>query len=80
MKTKKLVLEPSSNTHVISVLNQNDNIEVLQKKGSDVSMKVGKSIITHGEHGMLVTEKKYVYKMCQKEFNPVTKLMQDAVD
>jgi len=79
-QVKTLVLEPSSNTHVISIVNKNESIEVLQNKGTDISLKANKSIITHGEHGMLVTEKKYIYKTCQKELNPITKKIQDAVD
>lgn len=74
---KKVVLEPSTNTHEISA----PNVEVQDLGGSILKLKVnGEGIVTHGEHGTLVTESKNVIKYIQQEFNPVTKKLQNAYD
>lgn len=74
---KKVILEPSTNTHEISA----SNVEIQDLGGSILKLKInGEGIVTHGEHGTLVTESKNVIKYIQQEFNPVTKKLQNAYD
>lgn len=76
-KTKSFVLEPTTNTHKIEA----QSIEVLKEDDNIVTMKVeGPGIISHGEHGSIVTQKKYVTKYVQQEVNPITKKIEDAND
>jgi len=78
MKNQKLVvLEPSTNTHAMSA----NSITVDKLDESTLKLKiVGPGIVTHGEHGTLVTESENVIKYIQQEFNPVTKKLQNAYD
>jgi len=72
-----VVLEPSTNTHQI----QANSIEKINIDESILKLKIkGDGIITHGEHGTLVTESENVIKYVQKEFNPITKKLQNAFD
>jgi hypothetical protein len=74
----KVVLEPSTNTHAIESQNE---IQTQDLKGGILKLKIkGAGIVTHGEHGTLVTESPDVIKYVQKELNPVTKALQNAFD
>lgn len=76
-KMKKLALEPTTNTHKLTA----NHIEVIYEEGSMIVMRVsGDGIVTHGEHGTIVTEEKFVIKYVQKEMNPLTKEIEDAYD
>ena len=72
-----VVLEPSTNTHRM----QSTEIEV-QDLGQGI-LKIntqGNGIVTHGEHGTLVTESQHVVKYVQQELNPLTQKMRNAWD
>lgn len=71
------VLEPSSNTHTLvanDVKSKTIDIGILQLEIE------GAGIVSHGEHGTVVTESKNVIKYNQMELNPVTKSLQNAFD
>ena len=73
----KHYLEKTTNTHQVEA----SKIEVVQEMGSTQVLNIhGKGIVTHGEHGVLATEKPNVIKYVQKEVNPITKAIEDAVD
>jgi hypothetical protein len=74
---KTIVLEPSTNTHTLSA----NKVKATTLENGVMQIDVtGKGIVTHGEHGTLVTESKRVYKYVQQELNPITKAMQNAFD
>jgi hypothetical protein len=77
METRTIVLEPSTNTHQMSA----NSVDVKDLGNSTLKLKVnGDGIVTHGEHGTLVTESDNVIKYVQQEFNPVTKKLRNAYD
>ena len=77
MEKRTVVLEPSTNTHQMSA----PAVEVKDLGNSTLKLKVnGEGIVTHGEHGTLVTESENVIKYVQQEFNPVTKKLRNAYD
>lgn len=77
MENQTVVLEPSTNTHSLTA----NDVEVTKVDNSILKLKVkGNGIITHGEHGTLVTESENVIKYVQQEFNPVTKKLTNAYD
>jgi hypothetical protein len=72
-----VVLEPSTNTHKMDAT----AVEVTDLGNSTLKLKVtGAGIVTHGEHGTLVTESENVIKYVQQEYNPVTKKLRNAFD
>jgi len=72
----RLVLEPSTNTHVMDGV-----VEATSIDASTMLVKTeGVSRVLHGEHGTLGFENKVVVKYVQKELNPITKQMQNAFD
>jgi hypothetical protein len=72
-----VVLEPSTNTHQVSA----QTIEKTIIDESILKLKIkGNGIVTHGEHGTLVTESENVIKYVQQEFNPITRKLQNAFD
>lgn len=74
---KTVVLEPSTNTHSMSAT----DIKVVDHKNGCVELDVkNEGIVTHGEHGTLVTENEVVLKYVQQEVNPVTRKLQNAFD
>jgi len=77
MNKQVVVLEPSTNTHSVSA----SSIEVTNLENSTLKLKInGDGIVTHGEHGTLVTESPNVIKYNQQEFNPITRKLQNAYD
>ena len=77
MNKQVVVLEPSTNTHAVSA----NSIEVVNLDNSTLKLKInGEGIVTHGEHGTLVTESPNVIKYNQQEFNPITRKLQNAYD
>ena len=77
MNKQVVVLEPSTNTHYVSA----NSIEVTNLENSTLKLKInGDGIVTHGEHGTLVTESPNVIKYNQQEFNPITRKLQNAYD
>lgn len=77
MKNQVVVLEPSTNTHAVSA----SQIEVKNLENSTLKLTInGPGIVTHGEHGTLVTESANVIKYNQQEFNPITRKLQNAYD
>ena len=66
-----------TNTHSVSA----NSIEVTNLENSTLKLKInGDGIVTHGEHGTLVTESPNVIKYNQQEFNPITRKLQNAYD
>ena len=69
-KEVEVVLEPSTNTHVIkggvTVTSKTEELNGI------VLECEGKGIVLHGEHGVVVTEEKHVIKLTQQEVNPLT--------
>ena len=77
MNKQVVVLEPSTNTHAVSA----NSIAVTNLDNSTLKLKInGDGIVTHGEHGTLVTESPNVIKYNQQEFNPITRKLQNAYD
>lgn len=74
----KVILEKSTNTHV---LNSKKNVKVTKIDESTLLLNIeGPGVITHGQHGTIVTESPTVIKYVQQELNPVTQMMQNAFD
>ena len=74
----KIVLENSTNTHV---LNSKNEVNVTNLSDSTLLLKIkGKGIVTHGQHGTIIQESPTVVKYVQQEFNPVTRMLQNAFD
>jgi hypothetical protein len=74
---EKLVLEPSTNTHVL----QGGNIKSENLGDGIISLTIeGNAYITHNEHHTIATEAKYVVKDLQQEYNPITQMLQSAYD
>lgn len=72
-----VVLEPSTNTHRL----ESETVEVQDLGQGILKIKTGKrGVVTHGEHGTLVTESTNVIKYVQQEVNPVTQELQNAFD
>ena len=72
-----VVLEPSTNTHQVEA----NSIEKTVIDESILKLKIkGNGIVTHGDHGTLVTESENVIKYVQQEFNPITRKLQNAFD
>ena len=77
MQKETLVLEQSTNTHVLEA----DRI-VMKKLGNGIiQLKIsGNGIVTHGEHGTIKTEAENVIKYIQQEINPISGIIQNAFD
>jgi hypothetical protein len=73
-----VVLEPSTNTHRL----ESETVQVTDLGHGVLKVKTAKQggIVTHGEHGTLVTESETVIKYVQQELNPITQMMQPAFD
>lgn len=84
MEKKNLVLEPSTNTHVMNgdVVKKekiSNSVIAMQLNGDGV-VTHGNDIVRHGKHGTIRTESPYVIKYTQKELNPVEKKMMIVFD
>ncbi len=78
MDKQTIVLEPSTNTHTMT-----GDVQVvaeLEQLGGVVLKASGTGVVLHGEHGVICTEKANVIKIVQQEYNPVTKILQNAFD
>lgn len=74
---KKIALEKTTNTHNLEA----SAIEIIDEKGSTVTLKIkGDGLVTHGEHGTIVTESENIIKYVQKEINPINQKIEDAND
>jgi len=77
MQKETLILEPSTNTHVMEA----DKIEMKKLGNGIIQLKIsGNGIVTHGEHGTIKTEAENVIKYIQQEINPISGIMQNAFD
>jgi hypothetical protein len=77
-KLKNYVLEQSTNTHRLEA---EYLVAVKEISNGIVKLKIkGKGIVTHGEHGTVVTESENVVKYVQQELNPITEAFQNAYD
>lgn len=77
MQKETLILEPSSNTHVLEA----ERIEQNKLENGIILLKItGNGIVTHGEHGTIKTEAQYVIKYIQQEINPISQMIQNAFD
>lgn len=74
----KVVLEPSTNTHQL----ESEKVEVTDLGNGILKLKTSQTggIVTHGEHGTLVTQSENVIKYVQQEVNPMTQRMENAFD
>lgn len=71
-----VVLEPSTNTHLMTEVTEVEAIDT-----SILKLKTSKdSKVFHGEHGTIAIESENVIKYVQQEFNPVTRKLQNAWD
>lgn len=76
MQTKTIALEKSTNTHLLTEVN-----DVQQINDSIIKAKVSSgSKVIHGEHGSFAIESDVVLKYTQQELNPITKKLQNAWD
>lgn len=77
MQKETLILEPSTNTHVLKA----DKIEMKKLGNGIIKLKItGNGIVTHGEHGTIKTEAENVIKYIQQEVNPISGIIQNAFD
>ncbi len=75
--SKIIALEETTNTHKIKA----QNVKKIHEDGSTILIQVkGEGVISHGEHGTIVTESPFVLKYVQKEVNPITQKIEDAND
>ena len=75
---QKVVLEPSTNTHQL----ESEKIEVTNLGNGILKLKTSSNggIVTHGEHGTIVTQSENIIKYVQQEVNPMTQRMENAFD
>ena len=74
---RKIILEPSTNTHTL----EGDEIKTKELKNGTLLIQIkGEGLIKHGEHATIKTKAKRILKINQQEFNPVKKIIQNAVD
>lgn len=79
MKTTSnvIVLEQSTNSHTLEA----SGIIREDLDNNIINLTImGNGIVTHGQHGTLVTESKFVTKFVQQEVNPVTRKLQAVFD
>lgn len=81
---ENLVLEPSTNTHVINgdIVSKekiSEHVIALELRGAGV-VTHGNGVVQHGKHGTIKTESPYVVKYTQQELNPISKKMTIAFD
>lgn len=70
-------LEKTSNTHVLKA----SKINIIKEIGSTQVIAIeGEGIISHGEHGIIKTESPHIIKYVQQEFNPITRIIENAYD
>jgi hypothetical protein len=73
----KYALEKTTNTHILEA----EAIKVRHTTGSTQVLQIeGEGMVSHGEHGIIKTESKYVIKYVQQEFNPITRIIENAFD
>lgn len=75
---QKVVLEPSTNTHQL----ESEKIEVTNLGNGILKLKTSSNggVVTHGEHGTIVTQSENIIKYVQQEVNPMTQRMENAFD
>ena len=73
-----VVLEPSTNTHRL----QAESVHVTDLGKGMLKLKTSGNggVVTHGEHGTLVTESQNIIKYVQQELNPLTQSLENAFD
>lgn len=70
-------LEKTTNMHELKA----SKIKVLKEIGSTQVLKLkGIGIISHGEHELIKTESHYIVKYVQQEFNPISRIIENAYD
>jgi hypothetical protein len=74
----KVVLEPSTNTHQL----ESEKVEVTDLGNGILKLKTSHNggVVTHGEHGTIVTQSENIIKYVQQEVNPMTQRMENAFD
>jgi hypothetical protein len=75
---QKVVLEPSTNTHQL----ESEKVEVTNLGNGILKLKTSANggVVTHGEHGTIVTQSENIIKYVQQEVNPMTQRMENAFD
>ncbi|KMQ58723.1 hypothetical protein ACM46_21575 [Chryseobacterium angstadtii] len=74
---KEYCLEKTSNQHILKA----PGYKVIEKDGSTETFKIsGDGFIFHNEHHLLRVESEYFVKYIQQEYNPITKLIENAYD
>ena len=77
MYKEKIILEPSTNTHVLEA----NEVVVKKLENGIIQLKInGRGIVIHGERGTIKTESEHIIKYIQQEFNPIEKVFQNAFD
>ncbi|WP_299674494.1 hypothetical protein [uncultured Tenacibaculum sp.] len=73
----KHFLEKTTNTHVLEA----SKIKVVKTLNSTEVIQIeGDGFVTHGEHGCIKIESEYVIKYVQQEYNPITRIVENAYD
>ncbi len=75
--SKTFVLEKSTNTHTL----QGNVVNHVDYNATTTFLNIeGQGVVSHGEHGTVITESSKVFKNVQFEFNPVQRKMVAAFD
>jgi hypothetical protein len=81
MQNFEIILEPSTNTHILTTEGVEPKVVNLPDlSGLKITNFSKNGIVTHGEHGLIVTESRNIIKLTQQEFNPVTQILQNSWD
>lgn len=80
--TEKITVQDSAHPHYLEAKKAQVDTIIKNEQGSHIIKFIiyGDGIITHGKHGTIKTESKYIIKYVQQEFNPFTRKMMDAFD
>lgn len=77
---EKLILEKSSNTHVLESPTKIVNQVTHESGVITVTTSEPNAFVTHGEHGTIAVETKTFHKTNLKEFNPLSRKIMNAID
>lgn len=77
MYKEKIILEPSSNTHILEA----NSVEVKKLFNGIMQLRIiGNGIVTHDEHGTIKTEAEHIIKYIQRKVKPITISRQNKFD
>lgn len=73
----KHILEKTTNSHILEA----KQIKLIKTIDSTQVLQISKEgIVTHGEHGPIKIESENVIKYVQQEFNPISRIIENAYD